>query len=302
MLFKRNILIFLVLIFFLININLVFSVQSNVSAGVKLTYKFVNSSSPYTTTLYDITKDNQKTPFPVDGNPDTKTVTYNSVIDRQNYPYDIYFKIFPPGNPANIMCNSTTSLENCTINYNSNYEEANKELSFIYCNQFGACGISYKNFIFSQFKKARWKRNGFVLDILINNLCTSEPSYVSPPTPINNQKIIDIKNITIKVFGEGNDLKSCKVVINNSINNISKTYIMNNNGSYCTYVYQINETNNIQRIDFQVYYNVSSSEHSMDRRTLYVYPSSENSIKVLPAYGLGSLIITLVVIIGGFLI
>lgn len=117
------------------------------------------------------------------------------------------------------------------------------------------------------------------------------PIYVSP-TPASNFHKVNVSSFVVNVSALGQEIDSCIFEIN------SQNYTMNISGSFCSYTYNVNQNQSEEIYEYSVYVNVSNSLFELEQREIgsYVIPSS--SVKV-PGFGVGSIVVALLLIFGG---
>ena len=277
----------------------VYSSQINQSGGIELTFDINKSSSQI---VYN------------NGYP----ISYVTSFDLLNSSYmdnSIYFQLnLSSSSPSNTTIYVTQTQSNlgvsnciggnltpgsnyiCNFTYPDSWKSSiTSPIFYVYTyNQNNSYSLmqQVKTFYFQRDEVQQYS-GGLSLIYKILNISVSAVDYVLP-TPEDNIKKYNLNNITIKINDGNYIFNSCKVEINN------QNYTMNYSNRYCTYTYSFNSSNVTQTIVFQGFYNISGVETGIGQRTIYIYPSKTSNNK-MPAYGVFSLILSFILIGGGFL-
>ena len=283
---------FFIFLFLLIPINS--TINSTVSGGFNITLENYNSSS-YTSRPVSFSNILFSSPNTSDIN--SKYVIQN--VEHDSNLYQTKISIYSTqGNLNSKLCESSfesLNFQNCQINYTDSMITDTKTYYAYVCSEYGDCSLSYPfTFMLKDTTEAITGGMKFTLQSFFNITTNYPIAYISP-TLENNAKKYNVNNITIKIYDGNYNLDSCKININGQ--NYSMTYDNTN----CIYTYSFNLTNSTQDISFQAYYTINSIEDYLELRTVTIYPV-KNSNNKMPAYGIFSLVISILIIIfGGFI-
>ena len=221
----------------------------------------------------------------------------NSIYDFAPLVYPIVsanYSVGPSGNYYSesiyIEVNSTKNISSCVLYFNETPTVMSVNNNICYTTASGSFGNSYDYNVsviaVNTAANTTTTNTINLLDISIN--------YVSPPTPLNNVKKYALENITIQISDNGGSFDNCIVQIEDV--NYSMTY----SGGNCSYIYIIPDFNRTTSVTFQGFYNVSGTVSALEERTVTIYESQTNQNKI-PAFGLNSIILFILTIIGGIL-
>ena len=231
----------------------------------------------------------------LDANINTYTNTFFLNFSSVN---DSYIE-FRDNRDNSLLCNtsmSSSNFQSCVYSFDDNDIRTSYYIKTTVCNFYG-CSVNYDylydvtNFMFGDGIQVR---NGFKLTSFTSKIIIYPPSYISP-TPINNLKKSNLENFTINITDGGSSLSSCSI----NIDGVNSSLTYSNHYCYGTFATNLNNTPKI--ITFQANYVLTGVTYYLDSRTIVVYPNQSTENKV-PAYGLLSLFLTLLLLSINFII